>query len=685
MQHTQYRPDIDGLRAIAVLAVVFFHTSVPGFSGGFVGVDIFFVISGFLITSIILNDVQQGRFSITEFYERRIRRIFPALFSMMAFTLLGTAYLFDPMAFRNFGKSIIATTLFVSNIFFWQQSGYFEGSSLLKPLLHTWSLAVEEQFYILFPIAIHFIQRSSPRRQTAWVSAFFLISLTANLIGFSFSPNATFYLVHSRAWELLAGSLLALGALPKPSGTWSRQLLSLSGLGLIIFSIGFFDETTPFPGYHAIPPVLGAVLILQSHGDHPALVNRVLSTRPLVGVGLVSYSLYLWHWPIVSFSKYLSLRPFTVLESVWIVLASLGVSILSWRFIEQPFRMRPPLLPGKRRLFSTAAIVLVVATVFGEAAYVTRGMPSRIEILSPDLLAKISKQRKNHPWLKAEDWEDIAGNLRKGVAPPRIGAENTEPSFALVGDSHATALIPAFAFQAHEAGVCGIVISLASVPFLTDVHWYSVGAKDSGWDRTAHNKAVMTFLEQHSEIRTVFLVSRWAFYIHGPWRERTEEGAKWEFEDLIGEHPSNPDNQTMVAAGLRRTVEALLKLGRNVVLLSDVPEVGYDAPRAFYISQRWPGILDLETIRPSMEEYIERQKAATGILEDLGKLHGVTVIHPETRMFDAKGLGRVSAKGELLYEDDDHLSMSGALEVAPVLEEVFHGMAPRGSDTPARP
>lgn len=517
------------------------------------------------------------------------------------------------------------------------------------------------------------------------VAAFFLTSLVANLIGFSFSPSATFYLVHSRAWELLAGSLLALGALPKPSRPWVGHLLSLSGLGLIAFSIRFFDESTPFPGYHAIPPVLGAVLILQAHGDHPGIVNRVLSTRPLVGIGLVSYSLYLWHWPIVAFAKYLSFRPFTVPEGVSIVLASLGISILSWKFIEQPFRVKPPLLPERKRLFATAAILLVAATAFGEVVYVTRGMPSRIEILSPDLLSKISKQRKTYPWLKAEDWEDVVMDLRKGVPPPRIGVENKEPSFALVGDSHASALIPAFAFQAHESGVCGVVMSLAATPFLTDLSWFSVGAKDSGWDEAAHNKAVMRFLEQHPEIRTVFLVSRWAIYIQGPWWERTEEGAKQKFEDLVGEYPDNPDNQTMVAVGLRRTVEALLKLGRKVVLLSDVPEVGFDAPRAFYINHRWPQLLDLETIRPSVQDYISRQKEANSILEELGRLPGVTVIHPETQMFDAKGLGRISVKGNLLYEDDDHLSMSGALEVAPVLKEVFNRIAPQGPENPARP
>ncbi len=676
----KYRPDIDGLRAIAVLVVLFFHVSIPGFTGGFVGVDIFFVISGFLITSILLEDLESDRFSIITFYERRIRRIFPALFAMLAFTLLAAGYLFEPGAFRNFGKSLIATTLFCSDFFFWLQSGYFDASSLQKPLLHTWSLAVEEQFYILFPLVLLLISRTPGGKFLQGVSVLLVLSFAANLMGMMVSPSATFYLVHSRAWELLAGSILAMRVIPAPSGLWLGNLLATLGLGLIGFCVVGYSEATRFPGYNAIAPVLGACLILHGSVDRPALVNRVLSARPLVFVGLISYSLYLWHWPLVAFARYMTFRPFTVPEKAALVAASLGVSVLSWRFIEQPFRGRPRLLPDRRRLFVMAGVVMVVASGIGEILYVTRGMPGRLEWFSPGILSRITKERKDTPFLEQQDWDDTVIHLREGVAPPIIGTHRTSPCFAILGDSHASALVPAFALKAHESGVSGYVLALAGTPFLKDVSVLTLGAKDGGWDESAHNDAVLEFLRQHPEVTTVFITARWAFYIQGPWLEKTEEETQRRLLDSTGEQGVHPGNAAILANGLRKSIEALSGLGRTVILMTDVPEIGFDAPRAFYIHHRWPGLLDLRTVRPTYAEYASRQREANHILEDLSRSHRVALLHPETRMFDADGLGRISTDGDLLYEDDDHLSLTGALQVAPILDDTFRSMARHDQD-----
>lgn len=362
--HFKYRADIDGLRAIAVLAVIFFHTNVPGFSGGFVGVDIFFVISGFLITSIILKEINEENFSITRFYERRIRRIFPALFPVIAFSLVAGAYLFEADAFDEFGQSIIATTLFSSNILFGSDSGYFAAPSLQKPLLHTWSLAVEEQFYIFFPLALVLIHGFLKSRYLLWILIAITLSLGASIYGVYHYAGATFYLVPTRAWELLAGSILALGVLPDPSSAWLRNLLSITGLGLIIYSVGFYTEATLFPGYNAIAPVLGAWLVIYSNGEK-AIVNKLLSMRPLVFIGLISYSLYLWHWPFAAFARYLMFRPFNAYDSAGIILVSLAVSILSWKYIEQPFRGRQMLLPDRKRVFAIAGFVMIAASGIG--------------------------------------------------------------------------------------------------------------------------------------------------------------------------------------------------------------------------------------------------------------------------------------------------------------------------------
>ena len=262
----KYRADIDGLRAIAVLPVIFFHLDLPGFSGGFVGVDVFFVISGFLITSIILKEINDEKFSIVRFYERRIRRIFPALFPVLLFTLIIGAFLFDYQSFKGLGESITATTLFSSNILFWHQSGYFDSSSLLKPLLHTWSLAVEEQFYIFFPLLLISINRFSKKRYMPWLLGLCLISFSLSLYGVYTYQTATFYLVPTRAWELLSGAILALGVIPQLQSSLHRNLFSIVGLCLIIFSVGVYTEATLFPGAAALAPVLGASLIIYSGG-----------------------------------------------------------------------------------------------------------------------------------------------------------------------------------------------------------------------------------------------------------------------------------------------------------------------------------------------------------------------------------------------------------------------------------
>ena len=287
----KYRPDIDGLRAIAVLSVIFFHTGISGFSGGFVGVDVFFVISGYLITSIILKDIKSGEFSIARFYERRIRRIFPPLFTVITFTVVVSAFLFDSNSFESFGRSITATTFFCSNVLFWKESGYFDASSITKPLLHTWSLAVEEQFYIFFPLLLIGITRFSKNRYLQWIVGISLVSLMMSIIGVYTHQVITFYLLPTRAWELLFGSFLSLEVIPKLESNVQRNLVSFIGLSLIIFSICFYTESTLFPGVAALAPVLGASFIIHSGKGGASIVKKLLSYKPIVYIGLISYSL----------------------------------------------------------------------------------------------------------------------------------------------------------------------------------------------------------------------------------------------------------------------------------------------------------------------------------------------------------------------------------------------------------
>ncbi|MEI8033233.1 MAG: acyltransferase family protein [Chlorobiaceae bacterium] len=485
----KYRPDIDGLRAIAVLSVIFFHTGVPGFSGGFVGVDIFFVISGFLITSIILKDIQKKKFSIANFYERRIRRIFPALFPVIGFSFVVGAYLFDADAFKSLGKSITATTLFSSNVLFWRESGYFAAPSLEKPLLHTWSLAVEEQFYIIFPLALVFIHRYLKSRYFTWILIAIILSLGASVYGIYHYAGATFYLVPTRAWELLIGSILAFGVLPKLSSASLRNVLSITGLGFIIYSVGFYTEATLFPGPNAITPVLGAWLIIYSNmGEEKAIVNKLLSVRPLVFIGLISYSLYLWHWPFVAFAKYLLFRPFNGYESAGIIFTSLAVSTLSWKYIEQPFRGKQMLLQNRKKLFALSGALMIVASCIGGVSY------NNGSVFWPRI------ERK---WYSPDPWN--------GAIPPKIGCMTAKPSFVILGDSHAEALAPALIEQGKKNNKSGFIITGGgTTPLLGVEKTYVTGSSSLSYINCHQfTERALDFIKVHQEITHVILISRW--------------------------------------------------------------------------------------------------------------------------------------------------------------------------------
>ena len=286
----KYRPDIDGLRAVAVISVFAFHVGLSRASGGFVGVDVFFVISGYLISSIVFSEIAASRFSLVGFYERRIRRIFPALFGMLfVCSVLALLYLL-PEELINYSKSLLAATLSASNLYFWNHSGYFD-SPTSQPLLHTWSLAVEEQFYISFPIFLVLVRKFFPSRLRASVVTLFLASLLASAIIVSRSEETAFYMPYTRTWELLLGTIISLRVFPRLQSAWLRNFATLSGIGMITYSVMSYTQQTLFPGLSALLPCAGSALIIWAGEGGPSLVSAVLSWRPIVFVGLISYSL----------------------------------------------------------------------------------------------------------------------------------------------------------------------------------------------------------------------------------------------------------------------------------------------------------------------------------------------------------------------------------------------------------
>ncbi|MDH4318790.1 MAG: acyltransferase, partial [Desulfobulbaceae bacterium] len=429
----EYRPDIDGLRAIAVLSVVLFHAGVGVVSGGYVGVDVFFVISGYLITTIISREIADNQFSIITFYERRFRRILPAAFAVTVTFLIAGFYFLDYVSFKEYAGSLIANNFFLSNFFFYQHAGYFEGPSELKPLLHTWSLAVEEQYYLFFPVLMLFIAKRMKGRCLQMLAVLTLCSLAAAEVGMSLDKSAVFYMLPTRAWELLAGSILAVASLPGVKSVRLLNAIAGLGFGMMAASIVGYDEQTEFPGISALVPVLGAVLVIYAGGMGKTVITRLLSARWLVFVGLISYSLYLWHWPVMAFSRYY----FPEGPDAFVRAEMLGVifilAVVTWRFVETPFRGKK-LLGGKRPLFIASFSGSAVLVLLCGLVVLGNGFPQRGNIKqSQDVLAG------DPEWSRWKDCESRVRELEENESACSIGSNNVEDSFMLWGDSHARA------------------------------------------------------------------------------------------------------------------------------------------------------------------------------------------------------------------------------------------------------
>ncbi len=416
----KYRAEIDGLRTIAILPVILFHAGLSVFGGGYVGVDIFFVISGYLITTILLRELDKGDFSILRFYERRIRRVLPALFVVMAATIPFAWFLLLPNAFVDYGKSLIAVPTFVSNILFWSERGYFGAAAELKPLVHTWSLAVEEQFYIFFPPLLAFLFARGKGLLRTVLAVLFVVSLAASWYLTRLHFDTGFYLPFSRIWELLTGAFCAMFLARRPGFTGPMgAALSAVGLGLILYAIFIYTNKTVFPGIAAVIPVAGAALIILSRPEGNP-VHRLLSTRPFVLIGLISYSLYLWHQPIFTYLRHIgyegSRAPLLSLPVVFLL------SWLSYRFVETPVRRNRTI--DRERIFTAAAIGSLAFIIIGAVIVFNRGFEARYD---PRDVA-IMHQYENLP---------AYSETRFDAAEFRPFDTSDRRKVVIVGDSHA--------------------------------------------------------------------------------------------------------------------------------------------------------------------------------------------------------------------------------------------------------
>jgi peptidoglycan/LPS O-acetylase OafA/YrhL len=442
--HLRYRPDIDGIRAIAVLLVVFDHLKTR-FSGGFVGVDVFFVISGYLISATILSDFRKGTFSLAAFYERRIRRIAPALLVVLLVTSILTYKCFTPEETISSAKVALGALLSVSNVVLWTQSDYFDAASSTKPLLHTWSLGIEEQFYFIFPLLILVVWMFW-RKNIRWViSGIAAASLLFAIWTVRQSPSSAFYLIPFRAWELLLGTIISQNYIPKPKSVVARNLASGAGLLMILIPALMYTGDTLFPGLSAIPPCLGAALIIIAGENGTSLIGRVLSTRPVTFIGKISYSLYLWHWPIIVFQTtnrlfFLSTSGGHSFLKPKLLLLSLVAGTLSWLFIEQPFRTGR-MRPSRGRLFLITGSATAVAVAIIVATFATDGFASRFPA-SVTRMATYSTKYIDPQWDAGRCFLTSRQEGKTIDFASCVQPGNGHQSLLLIGDSHAADLWP---------------------------------------------------------------------------------------------------------------------------------------------------------------------------------------------------------------------------------------------------
>uniref|UniRef100_A0A7C4LMI2 Acyltransferase n=1 Tax=Schlesneria paludicola TaxID=360056 RepID=A0A7C4LMI2_9PLAN len=651
-----HRADIDGLRAVAVLPVVLFHAGL-GCPGGYVGVDVFFVISGYLITALILLALARGEFSLADFWQRRVRRIVPALVVMLGATLAAGWFLLLPEDLVSVARSALAQAALISNVHFWRKSGYFDAPAESNPLLHTWSLAVEEQFYLVLPLLLLLVHRFRPPALRGVLFGLCAASFGLSLPGAWWYPSATFYLLPTRAWELLLGSLLAerqvaVASRPDSLGTghaarsvgrgrwihaWLvREVVGVIGLTAIGLAILRYDRQTIFPGGAALLPAGGAAAVIWANTHRLTLTGRWLACRPLVFIGGISYSLYLWHWPLLVYARYWSNGECSLLHRVGLVAASLVLAVLSWKYVETPFRQKCS-LAQPRRLFAAAGTAWGALALTAGLFVIGKGLPFRL----PPQVVAFSQSRKDHAFLhNVSVAEARAGRFLE------LGASAAGPPELFVwGDSHAMAVLPAVDALCRRQGIRGVAATHSATAPILD--WISPSPHGLREEAIPFNAAVLDFVRQH-RVPQVLLVARWSWYVSTP-----------------PEQPPGTDSAAILRARLDATLKALQAAGARVTLMKEVPCQAADVPRALAKAALIGA--DLQGVAVSLDQHRQHTGAANRLLDSLAR-PGVTVVDPVPLFVDEQGRCRAERDGRALYRDEHHLSVFGARQLVPWLE-----------------
>lgn len=644
-----YRKDIDGLRAVAVLAVILFHAKIPGFSGGFVGVDVFFVISGFLITGLILDDLEQGRFSFLVFYGRRIRRIIPALLVIYLASMVAAVLVMLPSDAAELGRSVMASATFISNIFFYNRAGYFGGQSDLKPLLHTWSLSIEEQFYLVWPILLLMVTGWRYRAVPLLVASLGALSLAASALMVAYDKEAAFFIAPFRAWELMLGAALALLPRRLATGVATAELCAAAGLILIIGSVLALDEAHPFPGALALPPCLGTALLIYAGMNSQPHVTRLLSTRPLVAIGLVSYSLYLWHWPILSFARYHLDRALRWDEVSVLLAFSALAAFLSYRFVEQPARY----VSMRHAKHVVSAGVISIAAFAFAGRQMERGQGWTFN-LDPEIRRLDTAARSENPYRRRCSGAD---KISRDDDACTFGRPRVDGSYDMVifGDSHGDHYAPTMSVLAREAGLSGRQITVGGCLALLGYHEIISPFATEARCR-ALRETMVRFVDRNPRLRLVAISHRWSIYTGTPVNE--ERRFTIHVLGVKGDERSERRSRQVLREGLQQTVEFFEKRGIRVLLLGEPPPLGRDPTKCMAAAIR-RGQSPASCGR-SLTEVKARLDETNELLSDTARQHKLVSFFSPLDTMCGQGWCSPFLGGIYAYRDVSHLNRLGA-------------------------
>jgi peptidoglycan/LPS O-acetylase OafA/YrhL len=649
----KYRPDVDGLRAVAVLAVLFFHTGYAPFRGGFVGVDIFYVISGYLITTILAKDLREGKFSLVAFYERRMRRIFPALFTVLFFCIVAGTILFDPREMTIFGKALVTTSFFISNFYFWHSAhplGYFDNAVSSQALLHTWSLSVEEQFYLFFPVTLFLLFRWTKRSVNAWLLVMAAVSFVLNVWATQHKPVVAFYWIMPRAWELLAGALLAMEALPPLGNRIVRELAGLLGLGMIIVAVSLSIPSAAFPGYIVMLPCLGAWLVIYSGGTGRSFVRAILSFRPLVFIGVISYSLYLWHWPIIVFSRHLPIHIPEKAEIPFVLVSSVTLAFLSFEYIERPFRGGRSLF-SRRQIFAFGFAATVATLVFGFVADLSRGLPARYDPQIRQIVASNLERMDDYDGSCA-NWKTEVHSL-DDVKFCNLGSELPH-KIMFWGDSHVEQLYPAIKklYDRGELRDRGVIIAIGDA-CLPDEHLNIVG---EGYHCDSFSKFAM-LRAKSADVDTVIIgFSTWTTLKDGAVCVPSDERCvKLVFRDQVARR---------IVADLPGEIRALRDLGKNVIVCLPFPIYDVRIPELEISNAVFGRFGLLESARDRTSPLLREEIRAVAVGA------GAEIFDPRLSLCQGQDC-LIQVAGISIYRDTNHLAGSQVGILESNLQEVL--------------